>query len=181
MFKVVTIPLRGHPDVYKKQFGLKVIPISLLPSQAYLFKMRTVTDYRKHDIKWHKTDMCRLRLVSFAAEAFWRIAFKERAGMNVLTWMMVRYVIISGVIIDGRHYSEAQIYLFEMDSVLALKIARGAVESLQKLHYRFLDAIVPQLGGGEHDIIAERDGLPGRSCIEVKCKQINKPDSLLST
>ena len=65
--------------------------------------------------------------------------------------------------------------------MLALKIARGVVGSLQKLRYRFLDAIVPERGGGEHDIIAERDGLPGRSSIEVKCRQINKPDSLLNT
>ena len=143
--------------------------------------MRNIKDYRKHDIKWRGTDVCRLRLVSFVAERFWSIAFKDRAGLNILTWESVKFVILSDVIIDGRKYCEASFDVLEKDAVLALKIARGAVEVLQNLRYRILDAIVPEVGGGEHDIIGERDGLRSRSSIEIKCRQINKPEVLLPT
>ena len=141
--------------------------------------MKQIADYRKHAVQWHQEPLTRLRLASFAAERYWKKAFNERTGMNILSCDSVRSVTLSDVRIDGRHYKEATIDLQPKDSTLALNIARAAVKFLESLHFRILDAILPEVGGGEHDLVGERDGLQRRSSIEVKCRQVNDPAKAL--
>ena len=135
-------------------------------------------DYRDASTKilWHGTMLGqeqRLRFLSFIAEQFWKLAFKERQGLNALHVDSVKSVWLSGVKINGRRFdSDKEFIVPPEDSAMALKIATAVVVLLDDLDYRILDAIVPAPGGGEHDFLAERRNLPRKSSVEVKCKRI---------
>ena len=67
-----------------------------------------------------------------------------------------------------------------VDAALAISIARAVVDFLGEQGFRILNAVVPA-AGGEHDLVAERSGLPRLSSIEVKCKSIRKVERLFDT
>ena len=135
-------------------------------------------------ILWHRTALTRLRFVSYTAEQFWKLAFKQRKGLNALSAESVKSAFLDDVTVDGRERrGEVEFAVSREDATLALKIARGVVTALEDLGYRVLNAVVSGTktdgAPGEHDLLAERRGLPSMSSVEVKCKTIKKPASLL--
>ena len=133
----------------------------------------------EHKIKWHGTLVHRLRLVSFVAEQFWKVAFKERRGLNSLAWDSVKTVWLNDVQVDGvRKRGEVEVEVPEEWARLALEVARAAVVLLEQLFYRILDVVV-RGPTGEHDLIAEGRGLSGLSSVEVKCRTIKSPQTQL--
>ena len=138
-------------------------------------------------ILWHGTALGkteRLRFVSYLSEAFWKLAFKKRKGLNALSAHGVKSVLLEYITVDGRKRTgEVEFKVSEADAILALSIARAAVTALEDLGYRIVDAIVPDTkkdgGHGEHDLLAERRGQTGLSSVECKCKTIKNPDRLL--
>ena len=139
------------------------------------------------EILWHgkslgKAD--RLRFVSFVAEHFWKLGFKERKGLNALSPQSVNVVFLNKIIVNNRKRSgQVGFQVSEADAILALSIARSAVEALEDLRYRIVDAVVPDTRKdgerGEHDLLAERRCQTGLSSIEVKCRTIKCRDKLL--
>lgn len=133
----------------------------------------------KHTIKWHGTPLHRLRLVSFVAEQFWKLAFKQRRGMNVLAWDSLKTVWLNDVEVDGlKKRDEVEVEVPMEYAQLAYRVACAAVLLLEHLLYRILDVVVPG-PSGEHDLIVEGRGLSGQSSVEVKCKTIKSPQTQL--
>ena len=130
--------------------------------------------------------MKRLRMVSFVAERFWRLAFALRIGMEAMTSTSVRNVKLNEIEIDGvRKRGEVEFEVPEADAALALRIAFGVVVLLEDVGYRILNAIVPDTSSdgksSEHDLVGERKGAGGQSSIEVKCKIVKSPKRLFDT
>jgi len=128
--------------------------------------------------------MHELRMVSFAAEQFWKFAFTLALGLNSASASNLQSVLLSDVRVNGKWYEEAEVLVPEKDAELALRVAIGVVNLLEgeKFRYRILGAVVRAGGGGgEHDLVAERKGKPGRSSIEVKCKRVKKEERLYDT
>ena len=143
-------------------------------------------DYQDKSSKflWHNTALHRLRFVSFVAEQFWLLAFKRHKGLNCLTAKSVKKVCLSDITINGqKKRREVEFTVSPEDGALALRIAVAVVVALEDLGYRMLDAVVPGTKSngeaGEHDILAERRGLPLASSIEVKCRTIKNPKAIL--
>ena len=137
-------------------------------------------------ILWHGTALSRLRFVSYTAEEFWKLAFNKRKGLNALGPDSVKAVSLREVTVDGvEKRGEVEFTVRREDADVALKIARAAVITLEDLGYRVLAAVVSDTTTdgkkGEHDLLAERRGLSSMSSVEVKCKTIRKPASLLET
>ena len=140
-------------------------------------------DYRDpcKKILWHGSALGaeqRLRFVSFVAERFWYMAFSMHLGLNQLKAEDVDSVVLSNVKVNGHHFDNKTFKVPEADGAMALRIAIAVVELLEGLRYRVLDAVVP-FRGSEHDLVAEKKGLPMRSSIEVVCRTIKKPSELL--
>ena len=53
-------------------------------------------------VLWHSTVLYRLRFISFVAESFWSLAFKERRGLNQLDASSVSSVVLSDVEVGGK-------------------------------------------------------------------------------
>ena len=134
-------------------------------------------------IKWHGTALGkdhRLRFVSFVAERFWWLAFAMHRGLNQLTTADVNPVTLSDVDVDGEYYESTEFTVSEADGAMARRIAIAVVELLESLQYRVLNAVVP-FRGSEHDLVAEKRGLPMQSSVEVVCRTIQKPSILCDT
>ena len=134
----------------------------------------------KHRIKWHDTSLHRLRLVSFVAEQFWKLAFKERRDLNALAGDSIKTVWLNDVHVDGvKKRGEVEVEVPIEYAMLAYKIAMEAVMVLEQFFYRVLDVVVRETSSGEHDLLVERRGLSGPSSVEVKCKTITSPKTQL--
>ena len=145
-------------------------------------EMEEPLDYtdKSRKLLWHGSKFSRLRVVSFTAEAFWKLAFKERRGLNGIRPGDVSKLLLSQVSIDGDEAREREVKIPLADALAAHGIAVAVVERLESQGYRILDAVLPALVGGvykEHDLIVERKGLPMRSSVEVKCRTIRKPEA----
>jgi hypothetical protein len=139
---------------------------------------------KSNKILWHKTTLHRLRFISFVSEQFWKLAFKRHKGLNCLTPGSVKKVYLSDITINGQKQNvDVDFIVTPQDAALSHKIAVAVVIALEDLGYRIYDAIVPgtTIDGecGEHDILAERRDLPLPSSVEVKCRTIKNPKSLL--
>ena len=96
----------------------------------------------------------------------------------------VDVVLLNNITVNDRKRSgQVEFQVSEADATLALSIARSAVEALEDLGYRIVDAVVPDTkkngDRGEHDLLAERRGQTALSSIEIKCKTIKRPEKLL--
>jgi len=131
-------------------------------------------------VLWHSTVLYRLRFISFVAESFWSLAFKERRGLNQLDASSVSSVVLSDVEVGGKSYGRRKFAVAKADSDIAHAIAVEVVRQLEGCNCRILDAIVPaSRHPGEHDLVVERPGLKKPSSVEVKCRTILKPKELL--
>jgi len=143
--------------------------------------MLDYTDASK-SILWHGTKIYRLRFVSFLAEQCWKLAFKARKGFPALRSDSVRSIFLSDVEVNGRSYAEREFSVSQKDAAVAFAIAEAVVRHLDSLGYRFLDAVVPCVVGGqrmEHDLVAWKMGVAKKISVEVKRKRIKKPSKLL--
>ena len=100
-----------------------------LPTSVSTLEPISMMDYKdpKKHMLWHHTELCRLRFVSFVAEQFWNMAFKQRKGLNSLTADSVQSVLLSKVSINGRKYKDKEFKVDEDDAAIALRIANGEV------------------------------------------------------
>ena len=138
-------------------------------------------DYLKDVIKSNNERVTVLAVVGLAVESFLYLAYHARHGFNVLDWHHVKSVTFYKVMINGNKYptAEAEVKVPRPDVERALNVARIIAERLEKFGFRIFDAVVPELNGsrksvGDHDLLAERRRMRGRSSIEIKLRTITK-------
>lgn len=144
-------------------------------------------------VNWAKTRVfldnelvTRIRVLGFVVEAFLRLAFSDRKGLNALQSQLVRNVFVFGCTISGRRQDGAlSLDVSEELSALGLRLARDICDRLENRGFRVLDAVCKAFGGkrkaGEHDLICERRGCldGGKTSVEVKLRQVAVPDRCL--
>ena len=136
-------------------------------------------NYEEHKIYLNGFRVKFLCLVGLAVELFLKMAFGVRRGLNALRWHDVGDTIeIRHVVINDRNRSSVHVDLPRSAAVLALRVSHAVVAAMeQRGDMRVLDAIVPEKDANgdvvsEHDVVAERRGEPGKSSVEIKCRQI---------
>jgi hypothetical protein len=120
-----------------------------------------------------------LAVVGLAVESFLALAYHSRRGFNVLRWFNVKSVTFRNCSVNGVKKATAEVLVDRTMATRALRIALAIAERLERFGFRVLDAVVPEydrtkLSVGEHDLIGDRKGLPGKSSLEIKLRTIQK-------
>ena len=130
------------------------------------------------EIKLNGSVVTLMCVVGLAVESFLALAIHARKGFNNLAWHHVRTVTIRGAVVNGRKRQELEVDVPRSGAELALRVAKAVCFRLLKAGFLIIDAIKPQLqhgtSVGEHDLIASRMQLNGRSSIEVKLRTVKK-------
>ena len=122
----------------------------------------------------------RLQIVGLCCEAFLRLAFHDRKGLNALQWHSINgCVTLWGVTVNARRYAQISVAVPREDAELALRVALAIADGLVALRFTILDAIVPQQDADgnrvpSHDLVAERRGCHGKASVEVKLATVKK-------
>jgi hypothetical protein len=141
---------------------------------AYFFMV--VYDYEQTNIYKDDTLIGTHRIVGLAAEVFLSIAYKDRRGLNRLTFSDLHGTVeLRNVTIHKRRYQTVSVRVDRNAAELALAAAVAAADCLVGLKFNIMNAVVSVSDDtvGQHDLICERRACKGSlSSVELKLRYV---------
>lgn len=170
-------------------FHRSCVRIRFVSSSLSLVSLRSLIAM----VNWAKTRVfvdgqlvTRLRVLGLVVEAFLRLAFNDKKGLNALRFDLVRNIFMNGCTVSGRRQEGAlSLDVSEDLSALGYLLACDICDRLENRGFRILDAISKVSVGkkklGEHDLVCERRNVfdKGKTSVEIKLRHVAVPDRCL--